>query len=639
MNDRDSHHGSLDDDDAALYRELFENAHVGIYRTTPDGEIQIANRTLIHLLGYDSMEDLRQRDLERDGYHPRYARQRFKEILEQDGRVIGFEAAWRRKDGRLIHVRENAHAVLGDDGQVVSYEGTVEDITERRRAEEALYAEKERFEVTLHSIAEAVVTTDTEGRVSLVNEAAERLTGWTRDEAIGRTMEEVVRLSREESRAPYGDLARLVLHTGEAWELSETAILAARDGQEKAVTWSMAPIQDLREQVIGVVIVLRDISERRRMEQELARIEKLESIGILAGGIAHDFNNMLTSVLGNLTLARMVSDPDGKAVARIDAAERAMDRARELTGQLITFARGGSPVREPTDLAALLRRTLSLTLRGTRVETEIELPHDLWPVSADPDQLGRVFANLVFNAEEAMGGRGAVRLSARNMSLAAGTSVPVGSGMYVLVSVEDEGRGIAPEHLGRVFDPFFSTKDGGTGLGLATSHSIIKGHDGHLEVESTPGEGTTFHIYLPVSEAEVAADEPVGELAGEPRVLVMDDDEMVRGILDEALPLLGFRVAFARHGEEALALYEQALDEDGAFDAVIMDLKISGGMGGAEAIGLLRQLHPDARVVVSSGYSEDPIMAQFAEYGFDGVLRKPYKIGELGRVLQDLLAG
>jgi PAS domain S-box-containing protein len=637
MSDRDSRYDSLDDD-AALYRELFENAHVGIYRTTPDGEIQIANRTLIEMLGYTSMEDLRERDLERDGYHPRYARQVFKQTLEQDGRVLGFEAAWRRKDGTLIHVRENAHAVLDDDGAVLCYEGTVEDISERKRAEDALYAEKERFEITLHSIAEAVVTTDTEGQVSLMNEAAEQLTGWPRGEAIGRTMEEVVRLSRAESRAPYGDLARLVLHTGEAWELSETAILSARDGHEKTVTWSMAPIQDPREQVIGVVIVLRDISERRRMEQELARIEKLESIGILAGGIAHDFNNMLTSVLGNLTLARMVSDPDGKAIQRLDAAERAMDRARELTGQLITFARGGSPVRESVDVAALIRHTLRFALRGSEVQAELDLRGDLWPVDADPDQLGRVFANLVINADEAMAGRGVIYIGAENVTLTSASITHLDRGLYVRVSVRDTGEGIPADDQRRIFDPFYSTKEGGTGLGLATSHSIVKGHHAHLEVESRVGVGTTFHIYLPVCENEVTAEEDLAAVAGEPRILVMDDDEMVRGILDEALPLLGFRVAFAEDGAEALDAYERAMSNEGAFDAVIMDLKITGGMGGAEAVGRLRQLDPDARVVVSSGYSEDPIMAQFQEHGFDGVLRKPYKIGELGRVLQALLA-
>jgi len=621
------------------FRDLFENAQVGIYRTTPAGEIQIANPRILDLLGYADLEELRSRDLEREGYHPRFARREFKEAMERDGRVTGFEATWRGRDGRLIHVRENARAVLGPDGSIVAYEGTVEDITVQKRAEEDLFAEKERLDITLQSIAEAVVATDTEGRVAMMNGPAEKITGWPQSEAEGRPMEEVVRLARTETREQYGNLARMMLSTGEVWELADTAILTSREGREKSVTWSMAPIQDRRGEVIGVVIVLHDITDRRRLERELARIEKLESVGILAGGIAHDFNNLLTSVLVNISLARMQVGPESKAQKRLEEAEQSIETARELTQQLLIFARGGSPVRTPTKLQERIERTVDRALRGSKAEAAFDMVEDLWPADVDADQVCRVMANLAINADEAMPQGGAVRVRARNLELSRSSAVPLGQGRYVCLTVEDEGCGIPEDSLHRIFDPFFSTKEGGNGLGLATSHSIVSNHDGHIEVHSRAGEGTTFHIYLPAADEQESSDEDSRPSVGEGRVLVMDDDAMVRAILAEALPMIGYQVEFAKTGEEAITVYRDALGTDDAFDAVIVDLRILGGMGGKEAVTRLRDIDPDICAIVSSGYSDDPVMAEFADYGFAAVLRKPYKITELSEVLWSVLHG
>ena len=615
------------------FRLLFENAQIGIYRTTPGGEIEFANPRLVELLGYASGEELQRRDLEREGYHPRFARRQFKEALERDGRVIGFEAAWRRRDGSLIHVRENAHAVTDTEGTVVAYEGTVEDITEQKRAEEELFAEKERLDITLQSIAEAVVTTDLEGQVAMMNAPAESLTGWPSIEAQGRPMEEVVRLARAETREHYGDLARMILHTGEVWELADTAILTSRAGEEKTVTWSMAPIQDRRDEVIGVVIVIRDITDRRRMERELARIEKLESVGLLAGGIAHDFNNMLTAILGNITLARLQVEPESKASQRLEAAEQSIDLARDLTQQLLTFARGGSPVRKPTALAARIEKTLLRALHRSKARASFDLADDLWLADVDVDQVCRVLANLAINADESMPEGGTIRVRARNVELTRTSSIPLGQGRYVCLSIKDQGKGIPEDLVHKIFDPFYSTKEGGNGLGLATAHSIVKNHEGYIEVQSRPGAGTAFHIYLPASReggGRASTDRPS---VGEGRVLVMDDDKMVRAILAEALPMIGYQVVFATTGEETIDIYRDALGTIDSFDAVIMDLQIYGGMGGKEAITRLHDIDPDVCAIVSSGYSDDPVMAEFADYGFSAVLRKPYKITELSEVL------
>ena len=619
------------------YRDLFENAQVGIYRTTPDGKIVLANPAIVRLLGYDSLEDLRQRDLEREGYHPRHARDEYKRLLERDGKISGFEAIWRTRDGRLLHVRESASAIRDDEGNVVAYEGTVEDISRRKQYEQELHAEKERLDVTLRSIAEAVIATDTEGLVSMMNDRAQILTGWLREEAVGQNMGVVLRLSREETREWYGNLARMVLDTGEVWDLADSAILTSRDGTEKVVTWSMAPIQDPLAGVCGVVFVLRDISERRRLERELARIEKLEAVGLLAGGIAHDFNNLLTSVLGNLTLAKLRSTPGSEAVERLTAAEQAVTSARSLTQQLLTFARGGSPVKENVQVGGRVQETVALALRGARTTARVDLADDLHAVEADLDQLGRALANLIINADEALGDGGEIRVAVRNVSLGTSSVLPLSPGAYVRIGVADDGPGIPAEDLARIFDPFFSTKDGRTGLGLAISHSIVNNHGGHIEVVSSAGAGAEFRVYLPSVEAEAIVEVPAPPRGG--RVLVMDDEPMICEILAEALPMFGYEVEFARDGRAAMDHYRSAMGTADAFDVVIMDLRIQGGMGGEEAIQNLRQIDPDIRAIVSSGYSDDPIMANHADHGFQAVLRKPYKIMELRDVLAGVLAG
>ncbi len=618
------------------YRDLFENAQVGIYRTTPDGEIVLANPAIVQLLGYESLDDLRERDLEREGYHPRYAREQYKRLLERDGVVSGFEAIWRTRDGRRIHVRENASAIHDDDGNIVAYEGTVEDISQRKQYEQDLHAEKERLDITLGSIAEAVIATDTEGLVSLMNDLAETLTGWPRAEALGQNMGVVLRLSREETREWFGNLARMVLDTGEVWDLADSAILTSRDGTEKVVTWSMAPIQDSHAGVSGVVFVLRDISERRRLERELARIEKLEAVGLLAGGIAHDFNNLLTSVLGNLTLAKLRSEPGSEAVQRLVAAEEALTSARGLTQQLLTFARGGSPVKESVQVGDRVRETVALALRGTRSTARVDVDDDLPAAEADLDQLGRALANLVINADEAVPVGGEIRVAASKVSLTDSSVLPLSPGEYVCVTVADDGPGIPGEDLPRIFDPFFSTKEGRTGLGLAISHSIVNNHGGHIEVVSAAGAGAEFRVYLPAVEIETPVEIPEPTSGG--RVLVMDDEPMICEILGEALPMFGYEVEFARDGRAAVERYREAMGTPDAFDAVIMDLRIQGGMGGEEAIQRLRQIAPDVRAIVSSGYSDDPIMANHADHGFQAVLRKPYKIMELRDVLAGVLA-
>jgi signal transduction histidine kinase/ActR/RegA family two-component response regulator len=383
----------------------------------------------------------------------------------------------------------------------------------------------------------------------------------------------------------------------------------------------------------------KEISERKRYEEELQKAEKLESIGILAGGIAHDFNNLLTGVLGNLSIARIRAPGAADIHENLSKAEKACLRARDLTRQLLIFSKGGAPIRKATAIAAVLRESAECTLRGSDVLCEFSLPDDLPPVDIDEGQIGQVVNNLIVNADQAMPGGGTLRVEARTVEVGPGDPLPIRPGRYVRVTVSDTGIGIPKEALPRIFDPFYTTKEKGSGLGLTTAYSILRHHDGMITAVSEPGEGTTFSLYLPVSRDAVPRDAKPAENSRKGRVLVMDDEAMVREVALEFLGHLGYEGEAVVSGEEAIAAYRVAREAGRPYSAVIMDLTIPGGMGGKAAVRKLRDLDPDVRAIVSSGYSNDPVMADPGKFGFRGVIAKPYRMRELGEVVDQVLSG
>ncbi|HEX6199112.1 MAG TPA: ATP-binding protein, partial [Thermoanaerobaculia bacterium] len=376
--------------------------------------------------------------------------------------------------------------------------------------------------------------------------------------------------------------------------------------------------------------------EVARRTEELVRAQKLEALGVLAGGIAHDFNNLLTVILGYLSLVQASPRLAEADRDHLEHAHRALGRARELSRRLLTFSQGGAPVTGPVPLGRMIRECADFTSRGSNVRCAVAVPEGLWPAEADEGQLSQVLNNLLINAIQAMPGGGAVSVSAANAELGEGEVAGLEAGRYARVRVDDQGPGIPPDVLPRVFDPFFTTKEGGSGLGLATVHSIVRQHRGTVRVEPAPGGGTRFEVWLPASAARprpVAVPAPAGETGGG-RVLVMDDQAAVRGVLEGMLRHLGYDVVATQDGDEAIASYAQALERREPFDLVILDLTVPGGKGGKETLRELLRLDPDVRAVASSGYADDPVLAEGGHDGFVAALPKPYTLDRLAETLR-----
>jgi len=503
-----------------------------------------------------------------------------------------------------------------------------------------LLSQKERLSVTVRSIADGVIVTDEQGCLVMMNRVAEKLTGWPQSEVIGRPLDSFFAIIDEKLRQPVTNPVQLVLENGAVAVIPLNTILVSRHGAEHFIADSCAPIMDTDSRTIGAVLVFQDITEKRRMHEESTRAEKLESIGVLAGGIAHDFNNLLTAILGNISLVKMML-PQGseKLTERLNAAEFASLRAKDLTQRLLTFSQGGAPVRKSFHLPALIRNYAGLALSGSKAICDYDIPDDLWAVYADEGQIGQVISNLVINADQAMPDGGRITITCRNSQIDSDTRLTLHPGQYIEISIRDEGTGIANEHLKRIFEPYFTSKENGCGLGLATVYSIMQNHGGHIIAESSLGIGTTFTLYLPASDSIAEQQEARHDqiARGNGRLLVMDDEAGVRTVASEMLAHLGYEVALACDGQQAVDMYCQALNH-APFDLVIMDLTIPGGMGGKEAMQALRGINPDIKALVSSGYSNDPILANYGDHGFCGAVLKPYKVEELSQAVQRALS-
>ncbi|SHJ51501.1 PAS domain S-box-containing protein [Desulfatibacillum alkenivorans DSM 16219] len=620
------------------FRALIENATDIVTILNANGIITYQSPSVERILGLDPVDMVGRSVL--DWFHPQDA-ENFEELLlsmiERPGTPQVAEFRLRHRDGTWRILELLGNNLLADpliDGVILN----IREVTERRQAERALEEEKERLAVTLRSIGDGVIATDGKGLIRLFNEEAQRLTGWSVSDALGRPARDVLHIhhvNREDGRL---DLAGAVLTSGRV-EPRGDAMVVSMDGISTPISSSASPITDENGRAIGAILILRDVTQRRKYETELQKIDKLESIGVLAGGIAHDFNNILTGVLGSISLAKLYGQGNQKIVSKLQEAERACLTARELTQQLLTFARGGAPVKESASLAELLKECVGFVLSGSKVRCEYSVPEDLMPAEVDASQIRQVIQNLVINATQAMPQGGILYISAQNVKVEEKDNLPLPPGQYVEMSIRDQGEGIPPEDLSNIFDPYFTTKQEGSGLGLATAYSIVKKHDGHIGVESALGVGTSFTVYLPASDSKPVSKENQSQALdrGQGKVLLMDDEEVVRDVTGEILEFLGFAVTTVADGAQAVAAYEEAMDKNDPYAIVIMDLTVPGGMGGKEAMEKIWALDKQAKAIVSSGYSQDPIMSEFRQFGFSGVIAKPFTPENLMRVINRVL--
>ncbi|MEM0448899.1 MAG: CHASE4 domain-containing protein [Methanomassiliicoccales archaeon] len=545
----------------------------------------------------------------------------------EDGQrqMMEMERTGREKLENLVRERT---AELLESNRALSRE-----VEERQRTEEELRQSESRYRAVVEDQTELIKRTLPDGTITFVNQAFARYYSSTPQSLIGTKFSP--EMPKEDAELVSFSLQSI---TSDRPVVSYQHRVLLPKGNEVWQQWTSRGIFDGSGKLQEIQSVGRDITERIRFEQEMLRTQKLESLGRLAGGIAHEFNNILTSIVGNITLARMEKSTSHELERRLQDAENSALKAKNLTQQLLTFAQGGDPIKEISDVTALVKDSADLLTRGSNVTLVLDLPSDPWMVEIDPEQMRQALNNIIINAIESMPEGGKLLISARNLVIEGSNELNLPPNNYIMIEFSDEGHGIPENELTRIFDPFFTTKKEGSGLGLTVALSIIRKHGGHITVDSQVGRGSTFRLYLPAVK-KTSQEAPLLELKDKNcvRILLMDDEISILEIVSELLTALGYEVDCARNGEEALEAYQRAQKSGKGFDLILMDLTIRGGMGGREAIRKLRELHPEVRAIVSSGYSNDPIMSDFRSHGFVGVLRKPYTFEELKDAISSAL--
>ena len=597
--------------------------------------ISDSNDAMAEMYGFDSSEEIIGVKL-KDGL--------IKDVEQNQEQLRKFvESGYRLKNAELYEIDKKGMtkiflaSFIGiiENGKLIRGWGMQQDITKKKKSELALKESEEIYRRLIERSPDAIVV-HSEGQIDYVNQAAIKMYRAEKaEDLIGRPLSDLSHpdfknVSQERMQKIYEEKIELG---------SMEQKMIRLDGSEFDVEVMGAPTL-FRGKDSGQSII-RDITEKKKMELELQKAQKLESVGLLAGGIAHDFNNILTAILGNISLGKLYSDDGSNINAVLGEAEKATMQAKDLTHQLLTFSKGGAPVRETASICDIIKESASFVLRGSKITCEYQCPPEIWPVEIDTAQISQVIQNLIINAEQAMPDGKKIRVKLENMSLKKKLPPGIQSGKFVKIVISDEGIGIPKEHINKIFDPYFTTKQKGSGLGLATSYSIIRRHEGHIQIKSNIGVGTDVEILLPASENDVLEKNPRSFHIenGNGRILVMDDEEMVRELAIQFLGHLGYSVEAVADGELALESYKQSIKEKNVFALVIMDLTIPGGMGGKEAIQKLKKIDPGVKAIVSSGYSNDPVLANFKKFGFSAVLSKPYKIETLSSIVNEVING
>ena len=621
------------------FRTLFEDAVLGLYRTTPEGEIVMANPALCAMLGYASSDDLRARNLEQDGFHPTYVRSDFKEELEREGVIRGREAVWIKADGASIVVRENARAVRSPEGKILWYEGTVEDITQRKQAEESLRQREEQFRMISENVSDMIALLDRDGK-RVYNSPSYGMLIPDQESLRGSDSFQEI---HPDDRDRVGQIFRETVRTG-VGQRTEYRFIAA-DGRIRHIESQASTIKDGNGNVINVLVVSRDVTEKKAIDQQLLRSQRMESLGTLASGIAHDLNNVLSPILMSIEMLRKKL-PGARDQKLLDTVESSVKRGSAIVRQVLAFGRGMKGERITLQPRHFIKEVLKIAEETfpKSIALRSAIAKDLWTISADPTQMHQVMLNLCVNARDAMPDGGLLTVSAENVVLDANytrMNIEAKTGPHVCLSVADTGTGIAPHTLERIFEPFFTTKEvgRGTGLGLSTCLAIVKGHGGFITVYSEMGMGSTFRTYLPAlpAGAQEAGSRP--EEAAPPRgsgelILVVDDEASIREVTKETLEAGGYNVLTAVDGTHAIAVYAEHRE---SIDATITDM-VMPFMDGMATIRAIRKLNPEAVIIANSGFAGDAQTTRATDSGADAFLTKPYTARKLLALLNEVLS-
>ncbi len=619
------------------FRSFVENVNDVLFVLTSEGIFSYVSPQWMDSTGYDPSETL---------FHPIHPflhpedipayRAFMRTILESGLKQSGVEYRVLCKDGTYTWYKANASLINDPDSGQLSIVGIGRDISERKLAEETLRQSEEKFSAAFRSSPDAITLSRLNDGIYLeVNDGFTAMTGYLPEEALGRSSVEMELWVDAGQRAV---LLKSLQESGTAKDVEAT--FKRKDGSLMTGQISARIISIKGEQyILGIT---RDISEREHILQELVKAQKLESISILAGGIAHNFNNVLTGVIGYISYAKKhLNNPD-KISHILDSAEKSSYRAAGLARQLLTFSQGTTPIKKSILVDDLVNESVSLFLSGSNVKGNITCS-SRQSVYADSQLINQAFNNIVLNALQAMPDGGTLTVQSTAATLRAGNKYRLPPAPYVRITFEDTGTGIQRKDLEKVFDPYFTTKETGTGLGLSTTHSIISKHGGSIDIGSEPGRGTCVTVLLPISPESCTYEESTSpsrqELRKNVSILVMDDDNLILDILGDILTDQGYRFTVCRNGEEAIALFKKALKSRRPYSAIIMDLVVPGGMGGVEAARLILELDPQARLIASSGYPNNPAMAEFASFGFCGTIAKPYNVEELSQTLNGILSG
>ena len=529
-------------------------------------------------------------------------------------------------------------ALKDEDGEVDKVVTLTVDLTETFKTVEEQEVTEDKYKDLSRNVPVAIYrsTTESGGRIVAANPEMYKMFGISDIEELANIRVQDLYVDTKRRQL----LIKIIQRDGIV--VNFEAELKRIDGSTFLASNSSKGIRGSSGEIEYIEGIIRDITNQRKIEEDQQRVENLESIGNLAGGIAHDFNNLLMSIQGNISLALSGTD-ENENRNRLLLAEAATENAADLAKQLLTFARGGVPVKKEVDLGSIVRTAVQFTLRGSRILAEFDIADDLDSVEVDVEQMSQVIKNIVLNSVQAMSDGGTIKIACRNVELSE-EDTGMRNGSYALLSIKDSGEGISSENLAKIFNPYFTTKPGGTGLGLPICYSIVSRHSGTIRVFSEQGEGAEFVIYLPVTTA-VSHEEPVSEAVEDHEpvedsmyILIMDDDPGVRGVLTGMLEILGHSIEECENGAEAISFYEKQMSSDKPFDIVIMDLTIPGGMGGEEAIKYLLEIDPEIKAIVSSGYSNNPVISNFSNYGFSGRLKKPFKVATLKREINSVLS-